>query len=175
MPLYAIGDKRPTIAPSAWIAPTAILIGDVRVAPGASVWWGVVIRADNAPIIIGENSNVQDGSVLHTDPGLPLEIGHHVTIGHMVMLHGCRIDDHALIGIKSVVLNRAHIGAYALVGANSLVPENKEIPPRVMALGSPCKVVRTLEERDIDLLDQLAPIYVRHQHNYAENLHLLEE
>jgi carbonic anhydrase/acetyltransferase-like protein (isoleucine patch superfamily) len=127
-----------------WIAPNAVVAGRVILKKNASVWFGAVLRGDNDPIIIGENSNVQDNSVLHTDVGSPLTIGDNVTIGHMVMLHGCTIGDGALIGIGSIVLNGAKIGKNCLVGAGALITEGKEFPDGSMILGAPAKVVRAL-------------------------------
>ena len=152
MTLYRLQEKQPQIDPQSWIAVNATVIGDVRVLKNASLWWNVVVRGDNDPITIGENSNVQDGSVLHTDVGVPLTIGSNCTIGHMVMLHGCTIGDCSLIGIGSVILNRASIGKNTIVGANSLVSEGKSFPDGVLILGSPAKVVRPLTPAEIGTL-----------------------
>ncbi|MEX2468936.1 MAG: gamma carbonic anhydrase family protein, partial [Pseudohongiellaceae bacterium] len=134
--------------------------GLVRLENNASVWFNAVIRGDNELITIGENSNIQDGSVLHTDPGVPLTIGKNVTVGHKVMLHGCSIGDNSLIGINSVVLNGARIGRNCLIGANSLVTENKEIPDGSLVMGSPAKVVKTLSEEQQAALVRSAEVYV---------------
>jgi len=146
MTAYRLGDQTPTLPSDDqyWIAPTATVIGRVILKKNASIWFGAVARGDNDPIVIGENSNVQDNSVLHTDIGQPLTIGDNVTVGHMVMLHGCTIGDGSLIGIGSIVLNGARIGRGCLIGAGSLITEDKEIPDNSMVLGSPGKVVRTL-------------------------------
>jgi len=136
----------PQIHPSAWVAPTAVLIGRVIVGPRANIWFGAVARGDNEPIVIGEGSNVQENSVLHTDMGFPLTIGANCTIGHKAMLHGCTIDDGSLIGMGATLLNGAHIGAGSLVGACALVTEGKTIPPGSLVMGSPGKVVRELDE-----------------------------
>jgi len=125
MPIYALGGKRPQIDPQSWVAPNATVIGDVRLARNASIWWNATARGDNDPITIGENSNIQDQSVLHTDEGVPLTIGRNVTVGHLVMLHGCTVGDGSLIGIGSVLLNRSVIGQGCIVGANTLIPEGK--------------------------------------------------
>jgi len=125
-----------------WVAPTAVVIGKVKLEKNASVWWGAVLRGDNELITVGENSNVQDGCVMHTDPGFPLTIGRDVTIGHMVMLHGCAIGDGSLIGIGSVILNGARIGRNCLIGAKTLIGEGKEIPDNSLVMGMPGKVVR---------------------------------
>jgi carbonic anhydrase/acetyltransferase-like protein (isoleucine patch superfamily) len=129
-----------------WIAPNASVIGNVILKKNASIWFGAVLRGDNEPIVVGENSNVQDGSVLHTDLGEPLTIGANVTVGHMVMLHGCSIGDGSLIGIGSIILNGAKIGRNCIIGASSLITEGKEIPDNSLVMGSPGKVVRTLTD-----------------------------
>lgn len=170
MPLYRIGAKAPQIDASAWIAPNAMVIGDVRLAANSSVWWNCVLRGDNDPITIGTNSNVQDGSILHTDEGIPLTIGNNVTVGHMVMLHGCTIGDGSLIGIQSVVLNRSVIGKDCLVGAGSIVTEGKSFPDRSMILGSPAKVVRELSEENASRLSMSAESYVQRGQDYKSNL-----
>lgn len=146
MTAYRLGDRVPTLPAEGeyWIAPNAVVAGHVILKKNASVWFGAVLRGDNEPIIVGENSNVQDNSVLHTDPGSPLIIGDNVTVGHMVMLHGCAIGDGALIGIGSIILNGAKIGKNCLVGAGALITEGKEFPDGSMILGSPAKVVREL-------------------------------
>jgi carbonic anhydrase/acetyltransferase-like protein (isoleucine patch superfamily) len=125
-----------------WIAPTAAVIGRVRLERNASIWWGAVLRGDNELITVGENSNVQDGSVLHTDPGFPLTIGANVTVGHMVMLHGCHIGEGSLIGIGSVILNGTRIGRNCLIGAKTLLGEGKDIPDNSVVMGAPGRVVR---------------------------------
>jgi len=149
MAIYQLGDVAPQIDPTAYVFETAVLIGDVRMAPNSSVWPNAVLRADNDPIFLGEGSNVQDGSVLHTDIGHPLVIGKNVTIGHQVMLHGCTIGDRSLIGMQAIILNGARIGRNCLIGAGALVPEGKEIPDNSMVLGSPGKIVRTFTEEDV--------------------------
>lgn len=136
----------PQIHPTAWVAPTAVLIGRVIVGPRANIWFGAVARGDNEPIVIGEGSNVQENSVLHTDMGYPLTIGANCTIGHKAMLHGCTIEDGSLIGMGATLLNGAVIGAGSLVGACALVTEGKAIPPGSLVMGSPGKVVRQLDE-----------------------------
>jgi len=147
--VFRLAGCSPQVDPTAWIAPTATVIGDVRLAAGASVWWNAVLRGDNDPIVIGENTNIQDGSVLHTDEGVPLTLGRDITVGHMVMLHGCTVGDGSLIGIGSIVLNRAVIGRHCLIGANSLIPEGKVIPERSLVMGSPGKVVRELSDEEV--------------------------
>ena len=170
MTLYRLQQKMPYINHDSWIAPNATVIGDVRIHKNASLWWNVVARGDNDPITIGENSNVQDGSVLHTDVGVPLVIGSNCTIGHMVMLHGCNIGDGSLIGIGSVILNRAVIGKNCLVGAKSLVPEGKEFPDGVLILGSPARVLRPLTPEEIATVNGSAQHYVDNWKRYAQQL-----
>jgi carbonic anhydrase/acetyltransferase-like protein (isoleucine patch superfamily) len=160
----------PQVDPTAWIAPTATVIGDVRLAAGASVWWNAVVRGDNDPIVIGENTNIQDGSVLHTDEGVPLTLGRDITVGHMVMLHGCTVGDGSLIGIGSIVLNRAVIGRHCLIGANSLIPEGMVIPERSLVMGSPGKVVRELSDEEIARLLHGAAHYVDNARRYRKEL-----
>ena len=170
MPLYQLDDKVPQIADSAWVADSAQVIGDVRLAEDASIWFHATLRGDNDPITIGEGTNIQDGSVLHTDAGVPLTIGRHVTVGHMVMLHGCTIGDESLIGIGAVILNGARIGRHCLVGAGSLVTEGKEFPAGSMILGSPAKVVRVLTPEQIEGLRASARHYVDNARRYATRL-----
>ncbi|MET0210441.1 MAG: gamma carbonic anhydrase family protein [Burkholderiaceae bacterium] len=160
MAIYQLGEHAPEIDPSAFVADTATLVGRVRLAANASVWFGTTLRGDNEPITIGENSNVQEGTVMHTDPGYPLEIGKNVTIGHQAMLHGCTVGDGSLIGIQAVVLNGARIGKGCLVGAGALVTEGKEFPDHSLILGSPAKVVRTLTQEDLLRLEGNAANYV---------------
>jgi carbonic anhydrase/acetyltransferase-like protein (isoleucine patch superfamily) len=168
MPVYQLDDLTPQVANSAWVAPNAQVMGDVVMGEHSSLWYGVVARGDTATITIGANSNVQDGSVLHADSGVPLTIGDGVTVGHQVVLHGCSVGDGSLIGIGAVVLNRARIGRNSLVGAGSLVTEGKEFPDGVMIMGSPAKVVRELTAEQIEGLRKSAAHYVanaeRHRH-----------
>ncbi len=143
--IYELDGVRPQIDPTAWVAPTAVLIGNVIVGPRANIWFGAVLRGDNEPIVVGEGSNIQENSVLHTDMGSPLTIGANCTIGHKAMLHGCTIEDGSLIGMGATLLNGAQIGAGSLVGACALVTEGKEIPPGSLVMGAPAKVVRELD------------------------------
>ncbi len=145
MAIYQLGDIAPEIHPEAWVADAAQVIGRVRLDAGASVWFGATLRGDNELIWIGEGSNVQDGAVMHTDPGFALTVGRGVTIGHQAMLHGCTVGDGSLIGIQAVVLNGARIGRNCLIGAGALVTEGKEIPDNSVVLGAPGKVVRQLD------------------------------
>ncbi len=174
MPVYSIGDKRPQIADSAWIAPNATVIGDVRLGRNVGIWWNAVLRGDNDPISIGENSNIQDGSVLHTDIGVPLAIAANVTVGHIVMLHGCTIGEGSLIGIGAIVLNRAVIGRECLIGAGSLIPEGKSIPERSLVMGSPGRIVRQLTDEDIARMRASAEHYVEHLQHYSSQLTRLD-
>jgi len=170
MPIYTLGAKRPDLDPESWVAPTAIVIGDVHLAKNASIWWNATVRGDNDPIHIGENSNIQDNSVLHTDEGVPLAIGRDVTVGHLVMLHGCTIGDGSLIGIGSVVLNHAVIGKGCLVGAKTLIPEGKVFPDHSLIVGSPGKVVRQLTADQVEQLRHSADHYVANWQRYLREL-----
>ena len=172
MSVHTLGDKKPQLPPQGeyWIAPNATVIGDVILKPGASVWFGAVVRGDNDPITIGRDTNIQDGSVLHSDPGEPLTIGDGVTVGHMVMLHSCEIGDNSLIGIGAVVLGRAKIGKNCLIGANTLITEGKEIPDNSLVMGQPGKVVRTLEPGQIEAPKASAAHYVANWKRYAADL-----
>lgn len=173
MPILALGDKHPTFAGDYWIADTAVVIGDVNLGDKANIWWGAVVRGDNDPINIGANSNIQDGSVLHTDEGVPMNIGANVTVGHMVTLHGCTIGEGSLIGIGSIVLNRAVIGKHSLVGANTLIPEGKTYPERSLIVGSPGKVVRELTDEEVARLQASAEHYVNNAARYRRDLQTL--
>lgn len=167
---YRLGDLRVEAHPQSWAAPTATLIGKVRLQAGASVWFGAVLRGDNELIDIGENSNVQDGTVMHTDMGSPLTIGKGVTIGHNAMLHGCTVGDYSLIGINAVILNGVRIGKHCIIGANALIPEGKEIPDGSLIMGSPGKVVRELTEAQMKMLEASAAHYVHNAQRYARDL-----
>jgi carbonic anhydrase/acetyltransferase-like protein (isoleucine patch superfamily) len=172
MSLYELDGSRVTTPGVGryWVAPTAVLIGKVILDEDASVWFGSVIRGDNEPIRIGPRSNVQEGCVLHTDPGFPLTIEADCTIGHMVMLHGCTIGRGSLIGIGSILLNGVRIREECLVGANTLIPEGKEIPPRSMVLGSPGKIVRQLTDEDVARFGSAAGRYVKNWKRFAAGL-----
>jgi carbonic anhydrase/acetyltransferase-like protein (isoleucine patch superfamily) len=167
---YRLGDSRVDAHPQSWIAPNATLIGKVRLDAGASVWFGAVLRGDNELIHIGENSNVQDGTVMHTDAGVPLNIGKGVTIGHNAMLHGCSVGDFSLIGINAVLLNGAKVGRHCIIGANALIPEGKEIPDGSLVMGSPGKVVRELSAQQMQMLEASAAHYVDNAQRYAREL-----
>ncbi|MCJ9429121.1 gamma carbonic anhydrase family protein [Kordiimonas marina] len=169
--LYELDGVRPNLEDdSAWVAPNAAVIGRVNMAPRSSVWFGVTIRGDNDPVTIGEDSNIQDGSVLHTDIGAPLKIGKGVTVGHKVMLHGCTIGDYALIGMGSTILNHATIGAGSIVGAGSLVTEGKSFPEGVLIVGAPARVVRELKPEEKEMIKASAQVYVDNSARFARGL-----
>ena len=167
---YRLGSSQVEAHAESWVAPNATLVGKVKLEPGASVWFNAVLRGDNELIHIGENSNVQDGTVMHTDMGFPLNIGTGVTIGHNAMLHGCTVGDFSLIGINAVILNGAKIGKYCIIGANSLIGEGKEIPDGSLVMGSPGKVVRELTEPQKKMLEASAAHYVHNAQRYARDL-----
>ena len=158
-----------------WVADSAVVLGKVLLQQDASVWFNAVLRGDNELITVGVGSNVQDGAVLHTDPGYPLVIGPHVTVGHKAMLHGCEIGEGSLIGINAVVLNGAKIGKNCIIGANALVTENKEIPDNSMVLGSPAKVVKTLSDEQGNAIRIGAKHYVENARRFREQLTPQEE
>lgn len=172
MTVYALGDKVPLLPAQGeyWIAPNATVVGSVILKRNASIWFGAVLRGDNDPITIGENSNIQDNSVLHTDSGAPLTIGDNVTVGHKVMLHGCTIGDGSLVGIGSIILNNARIGKGCIIGANSLIPEGKEIPDGSLVMGSPGKIVRTLSPEQAAAVGLGARHYVENWKRFAATL-----
>ena len=174
MPLYRIGGKTPQVAATAYVAPGATLIGQVELGERASVWFGAVIRGDNEPIRIGAGSNIQEGAVLHADPGFPLNIAPNVTVGHQAMLHGCTVGDGSLIGIQAVVLNGASIGKNCLVGAGAIVTESKTFPDRSLILGAPAKVVRELTDADVSRLLQSATDYADRAANYGADLQCVD-
>jgi len=169
----SLGDRQPEfIGDGHFIAPNATIIGNVRLHANSSIWFSAVLRGDNEWIEVGADSNVQDNSVLHTDPGYPLSIGSGVTIGHMVMLHGCEIGDNSLIGIGSTILNGAKIGRNSIIGAHSLVTEGKEFPDGVLILGSPAKVVRELSTEQIKQIEISAKVYVDNGRRFLEQLQI---
>ena len=172
MGVYNLGEVGPELPgpDEYWIAPNAAVMGRVILKKNASIWFGATVRGDNDPIIIGENSNVQDGSVLHTDTGSPLTIGANVTVGHMVMLHGCTIGDNSLVGIGSIILNGARIGKNCLIGANVLITEGKEIPDNSLVMGAPGKVVRDISEGQARMLAAGAMHYVANWQRYRAEL-----
>ena len=170
MAIYQLDDDIPRIADTAWVADSAQVIGRVELQEGASVWFGAVLRGDNEWITIGRGSNVQDGTVMHTDMGYPLTIGEHVTIGHQAMLHGCTIGDGSLIGIQAVVLNNAKIGRNCLVGAGALVTEGKEFPDGSLIMGAPAKVVGQLTPERFERIRQGALSYAQKADRFRRGL-----
>lgn len=171
--IYQLDEVSPTVADDVFVAPGAHIIGNVELKQGASVWFNSVLRGDMDKLTIGENTNIQDGSVLHTDAGIPLDIGKGVTVGHKVMLHGCSIGDYSLIGINAVVLNGAKIGRFCIIGANALITENMEVPDYSVVMGSPGKVVKTLDESVEPKLKGSAAHYSENAKRYKTSLSAL--
>lgn len=170
MPIYRFGDRIPSVHDSVFVAPNASVIGSVILSENVSVWFGATIRGDNDVITLGKNSNVQEGAVLHTDPGLKLTVGENVTIGHQAMLHGCTIGDGSLIGIQAVVLNGAVVGKGCLVGAGAIITERKTFPDRSLILGSPARVVRQLTDEDVEKLMKAAQSYAERRAQFLASL-----
>ncbi len=170
MSLFALDGISPQLSVGAWIAPNASVIGDIKLGKNASVWFGVVIRCDNEAITIGQATNIQDNSVLHSDPGMPLTIGAGVTVGHKAMLHGCSVGDNSLIGIGATVLNGAVIGKNCIVGAHTLITEGKVIPDNSMVVGSPGRVMKTLGEPQVQMLKASALHYVENAQRFKNGL-----
>jgi len=169
--IYSLGDKKLKESNADfWVAPNAAVIGNVELKRNSSVWFNATLRGDNDPIVIGENSNIQDGSVCHTDDGMPLVVGDNVTIGHKVILHSCKVGNNSLIGMGSTILNNAKIGNYCLVGANSLITEGKEFPDNSMIVGSPGKFKRELTEMERKLIDLSALHYVENMKRFKSQL-----
>ena len=166
MAIYRLGSKVPQVPASAYVAPEAVVIGEVILGEGANIWPGAVIRGDNVLIRVGRNSNVQEGAVLHSDPGVPLVVGDDVSIGHQAMLHGCTVGDGSLIGIQAVVMNNAVVGRECLVGAGALVAEGKAFNDRALILGSPARMLRTLSDEEVAGLRFNAADYVRRAKMY---------
>jgi len=174
MPLYRIDDRTPSVAPSAYIADAATLIGSVVVGERASFWSGASARGDNETITLGAETNVQEGAVLHADPGFPLTIGERVTIGHQAMLHGCTIGDGSLIGIQAVVMNGAVIGRNCLVGAGAIVTEGKSFPDRSLIIGAPAKLARPLRDEEVAGVERAAAGYVERGASYRAKLERID-
>ena len=172
MPLYSLNGSAPQLPEGDryFVAPTASLIGQVILEEDASVWWGAVLRGDNEPITIGSGSNVQDLCMAHTDPGFPLVIGSGCTIGHSAIIHGCTVGDNSLIGMGATLLNGCRIGKNSIVGANALVTEGKEFPDNSLIIGSPAKVVRTLDAEAVAGIARSAQVYVSHSAHYRNDL-----
>src|SRR4051794_19705056 len=173
MPLYSLGELAPQLAPGSWAAPSADLIGDVRLDERASVWFGAVIRADNTPIVIGEDSNIQDGAIGHSDPGFPLTIGARVTVGHQAILHGCTIGNDCLIGMGARILNGAVLEPECLVGAGALVTEGKTFPGGSLIVGSPARAIRQLTDEQKQALRVSAAHYAEKAARYAAGLRIV--
>jgi carbonic anhydrase/acetyltransferase-like protein (isoleucine patch superfamily) len=175
MAIYELDGEAPELPEkgSYWIAPNAVVIGRVRLLKGASIWFGAVLRGDNDWITVGENSNVQDNSVLHTDLGKPLHIGANVTIGHSVTLHGCTIGDNCIVGMGATLLNHCQVGMNSLVGANALLAERKSFPEKSLILGAPARVARQLSEEDVNALPVIAAHYVENAKRYAGGMKLI--
>lgn len=172
MAIYELDGVAPTLPPSGnyWVAENAQVMGNVIFRENTSVWYGATVRGDNDPIEIGENTNIQDGSVLHTDVGCPLTIGANVTIGHMVMLHGCTIDEGSLIGIGATILNNAKIGKSCIIGAHALIPEGKEIPDNSLVMGAPGKIVKEISDEQAQQIKMSAVHYVENWKRHREKL-----
>jgi carbonic anhydrase/acetyltransferase-like protein (isoleucine patch superfamily) len=168
--LYDLGDRKPSVHPSCFVAESAQVIGSIRLEQDASVWFNTVLRGDNELITIGPESNVQDATVIHTDAGLPVRLGRGVTVGHRVMLHGCEVADYSLIGIGAILLNRAKIGKHCLIGAGTLITENKVIPDRSLVLGSPGRVMRQVSDNELLMLQASAAHYVQNARRYVAEL-----
>jgi carbonic anhydrase/acetyltransferase-like protein (isoleucine patch superfamily) len=175
MALYQLGEVSPTLATSAYVAPSASVIGNVVLADRSSVWFAATVRGDNDAVVIGAGSNVQDGAVLHTDPGFPLTLGAHVSVGHQAMLHGCTVGEGSLIGIQAVMLNAAVIGRGCLVGAGAVITERKVFADGTLILGAPAKVVRELSAEERENLLKIAGIYAARGAYYRDHLQLMVE
>ena len=174
MPIYRLRGDAPRIPESAYVSPEAVLIGKITLGENVSVYPGAVLRGDNEPIVIGTNSNVQDGAVLHVDPGLPMAVGRDVTIGHQAMLHGCTIGDGALIGIQAIVYNRAHIGKESLVAAGAVVTEGKSFPDRSLIVGAPARALRQLTDADVATMRTNIDMYVKRGEFYRQALERID-
>ena len=162
---YDLENKKVKNSGNNWVAPNATIIGDVTLEKNTSIWFNATLRGDVENIYIGEGSNIQDGSVLHTDPGYPLKVGKNVTVGHLVMLHGCSVGDNSLIGIGAVILNNAKIGNNCIIGANALITENKIIPDNSLVVGSPGIVIRKVTNEEINLIKKNG---IRYQNNWKK-------
>ncbi|HET9205569.1 MAG TPA: gamma carbonic anhydrase family protein [Burkholderiaceae bacterium] len=174
MAIYQYDGRTPEIGPDVYVAEAATVLGRVRLGARTNVWFGAVIRGDNDDITIGDGCNVQDGAILHVDPGFPMQLGDNVSVGHQAMLHGCTVGDRTLIGIQAVVMNKAVIGEDCLVGAGALVTEGKQFPPRSLILGSPAKVARELTESELGLLKRAAESYMTRAVKYRDSLQRID-
>jgi carbonic anhydrase/acetyltransferase-like protein (isoleucine patch superfamily) len=177
MPIYALDGERPLISDpeTGWIAPDATLVGRLRIGRDVSIWFGAVLRGDNEPITIGDGTNVQEHTIMHTDMGYPLTVGRGCTIGHRAILHGCTIGDNTLIGMGATVLNGAHIGNDCLVGAGALVTEGKTFPDRSLIVGAPAKVVRDLDDEAVARLRASAEHYIENAKRFRQGLGILRD
>jgi carbonic anhydrase/acetyltransferase-like protein (isoleucine patch superfamily) len=170
MSLYCLASIRPRLGEEVWVAPNAVIIGDVHLADRANIWFNAVLRGDNDPIRIGRETNIQDACVLHTDAGFPLDVGDRVTVGHQVVLHSCAVGEGSLIGMGAVILNRATIGRHSIVGAHSLIPEGKTFPDRVLIVGTPGRVVRDITDAEVARLEESARHYVENAWRFRQEL-----
>jgi carbonic anhydrase/acetyltransferase-like protein (isoleucine patch superfamily) len=170
MAVFELNDRVPELGEGVWIADNATVLGSVKLGRKVSVWFGAVLRGDNDPIVVGDGSNIQDGSILHTDDGVPLTIGENVTVGHMAVLHGCTVGDGSLVGINAVVLNGAVIGKSCLIGANCLIPENKVIPDRSLVVGTPGRIIRQLSDEEVAGLQRSAENYMENAARFSQGL-----
>jgi carbonic anhydrase/acetyltransferase-like protein (isoleucine patch superfamily) len=175
MPLYAIDGFSPTVPATSWVAPSADLVGDVQLGAGVGIWFGAVIRADNTPIVVGDRTNIQEGAMLHSDPGSPLTLGEDCTIGHHAILHGCTLGNRVLVGMGATILNDAVIPDDCLIGAGALVTEGKSFPPGSLIIGSPAKAVRILSPEMREGLKRSAAGYVERQARFATNLRRVDD
>ncbi len=173
--VYSFKGKSPQCEKDTFIAPGAHVIGDVKVCKGASIWFNAVLRGDCDLIEIGEDTNIQDGAILHTDPGIKLKVGKGVTVGHKVMLHGCEVGDYSLIGINAVVLNGAKIGRYCVIGANALITENMNIPDYSLVVGSPGKIIKTIPNEMSVQLEASATHYKQNAHDFINGLERIDD
>ena len=171
--IYDFNNISPKLDKDSWFAPNSVLIGNVTLKKDANIWFNATLRGDVEPITVGEGSNIQDGSVIHTDPGCPATIGKNVTVGHLVMLHGCIIDDDCLIGIGSTILNKAKIGKHSIIGANTLITENKIIPDNSLVVGSPGRVLRKITDEEIKSIIENGQHYVQNSKKYKKYFYLI--
>ncbi len=174
MSIYALYDRIPVLGEGSWVADSATVVGSVVLGRNVNIWFGAVLRGDNEPITVGDSSNIQDGAILHTDEGVPLTLGQHVTVGHMAMLHGCTVGDGSLIGINAVILNNAVIGKQCLIGANTLIPEGKVIPDRSLVVGTPGRIIRGLSDEEVNGSHRNALGYVDNADLYREGLRKID-
>lgn len=174
MSIYALGEHRPSFGEGSWVADNATVIGQVKAGRNVSFWYNVVVRSDNDIITIGDDTNIQDGAILHCDYGVPLSIGKRVSLGHKVMLHGCTVGDSTLIGINAVILNNAVIGQGCIIGANALIPEGKVIPDRSLVVGSPGRIIRQVSDEEVQRIEHNAQHYIDNIRLYSESLRQLD-